>query len=402
MYVSSRDVYASFSDSFTVRQELEAALDSERSANAAKTRFLAAASHDLRQPLHVMSMLSAALTIQDLDERSKMIAEKMNSAMTDLSSELDSLLDISKLDAGVMRVRPSYFDVTSSLARTVSNYKELSKRKNIELSLSADEPVYVDIDKALFERVIRNLLDNAIKYTDSGSVTVRVKNSNKHCYVHIEDTGIGIPKDEQLKVKEEFYQLNNPERDRQKGLGLGLSIVWRLLPLIDGALTMESETGKGTKYVLTLSANTDRSNGSLFKQKLSDNSNLNTQVDLLKGTSVLLVEDDKEVRLGTRTLLESCGLVVHEATSTVESVLIAERETIDIALIDLRLPEQDSGFITIESLRSCQQAIPIIILSGETSPDILQQAALAQCEFMVKPVDMKELIEEIYAALHTE
>ena len=402
LYVSSRDVYASFSDSFTVRQELEAALDSERSANAAKTRFLAAASHDLRQPLHVMSMLSAALTIQDLDERSKMIAEKMNSAMTDLSSELDSLLDISKLDAGVMRVRPSYFDVTSSLVRTVSNYKELSKRKNIELSLSADEPVYVDIDKALFERVIRNLLDNAIKYTDSGSVTVRVKNSNKHCYVHIEDTGIGIPKDEQLKVKEEFYQLNNPERDRQKGLGLGLSIVWRLIPLIDGALTMESETGKGTKYVLTLSANTDRSNGALFKQKLLDNSNLNTQVDLLKGTSVLLVEDDKEVRLGTRTLLESCGLVVHEATSTVESVLIAERETIDIALIDLRLPEQDSGFITIESLRSCQQAIPIIILSGETSPDILQQAALAQCEFMVKPVDMKELIEEIYAALHTE
>ena len=402
LYVSSRDVYASFSDSFTVRQELEAALDSERSANAAKTRFLAAASHDLRQPLHVMSMLSAALTIQDLDERSKMIAEKMNSAMTDLSSELDSLLDISKLDAGVMRVRPSYFDVTSSLVRTVSNYKELSKRKNIELSLSADEPVYVDIDKALFERVIRNLLDNAIKYTDSGSVTVRVKNSNKRCYVYIEDTGIGIPKDEQLKVKEEFYQLNNPERDRQKGLGLGLSIVWRLIPLIDGALTMESETGKGTKYVLTLSANTDRSNGALFKQKLSDNSNLNTQVDLLKGTSVLLVEDDKEVRLGTRTLLESCGLVVHEATSTVESVLIAERETIDIALIDLRLPEQDSGFITIESLRSCQQAIPIIILSGETSPDILQQAALAQCEFMVKPVDMKELIEEIYAALHTE
>ena len=402
LYVSSRDVYASFSDSFTVRQELEAALDSERSANAAKTRFLAAASHDLRQPLHVMSMLSAALTIQDLDERSKMIAEKMNSAMTDLSSELDSLLDISKLDAGVMRVRPSYFDVTSSLVRTVSNYKELSKRKNIELSLSADEPVYVDIDKALFERVIRNLLDNAIKYTDSGSVTVRVKNSNKHCYVYIEDTGIGIPKDEQLKVKEEFYQLNNPERDRQKGLGLGLSIVWRLLPLIDGALTMESETGKGTKYVLTLSANTDRSNGALFKQKLLDNSNLNTQVDLLKGTSVLLVEDDKEVRLGTRTLLESCGLVVHEATSTVESVLIAERETIDIALIDLRLPEQDSGFITIESLRSCKQAIPIIILSGETSPDILQQAALAQCEFMVKPVDMKELIEEIYAALHTE
>ncbi len=402
LYMSSRDVYASFSDSFTVRQDLEAALDSERIANAAKTRFLAAASHDLRQPLHAMSMLSAALAVQDLDERSQMIAKKMNSAMTDLSSELDSLLDISKLDAGVMRVRPSKFDVCSSLSRTVSRYQELSNSKNIELSLTVNEPVYTEIDKSLFERVIRNLVDNAIKYTNSGSVKVNVVKKNKHCYISIEDTGIGIPEEEQLRVKEEFYQLNNPERDRQKGLGLGLSIVWRLIPLINGALTMESEPGRGTKYVLTLPTGPEKSNDDQSIQEIPDKSNLDFQLEFLKGASVLLVEDDKEVRLGTRTLLENCGLVVHEATSTPESVSVIERESVDIALVDLRLPGQDSGFTAIKKLRSYQEGMPVIILSGETSPEILQQASLAQCEFMVKPVDMKGLIEEIYTAIHRE
>jgi len=402
MYISSRDVYASFIDGFSIRQELETALDSERSANAAKTRFLAAASHDLRQPLHAMSMLSAALTVRDLDERSSMIAEKMNSAMSDLSNELDSLLDISKLDAGVMRVRPTYFNVCFSISNIISSYEELSKRKGINLVLLECKPVFVEIDKALFERVIRNLLDNAIKYTKSGSVTLGIKINNQHCSVFIEDTGIGIPLNEQEKIREEFYQLNNPQRDRQKGLGLGLSIVWRLIPLIDGSLSMESELGKGTKYLLTIPTSPERTDKDITDRYLRTPSDLKAIFGYLEGTSVLLIEDDKDVRLSTRMLLENCGLVVYEATGTREATTIAQHENIDIALVDLRLRGSDNGFTTISYLRSIQPDIPIIILSGETSPAALKQAETAQCEFIVKPVDMTTLIAEISNSLKTE
>jgi len=133
LYMSSRDVWKSFGESFEAKKALEIALESEKSANAAKTRFLAAASHDLRQPLHAMSMFSAALTMGNLDEQNHSIATKMNSAMADLSSELDSLLDISKLDAGVMRVQPSEFKIESSLIRMCENFTEIANDKNLTL-----------------------------------------------------------------------------------------------------------------------------------------------------------------------------------------------------------------------------------------------------------------------------
>ena len=252
LYVSSKDVYRSFGDSFEARKELEVALASEKSANAAKTRFLAAASHDLRQPLHAMSMLSAALTLQELDPKSKAIADKMNSAMADLSTELDSLLDISKLDAGVMRVRPKKLSAGHLLLKVIELYREPAARKHLTIELNIQEHIEIDVDSSLIERVLRNLLDNAIKYTEEGSVKVNCTTTNEDCEITITDTGIGIPEDEQLKIREEFYQLSNTERDRQKGLGLGLSIVWRIVPLIGATLNMNSTVGTGTSYTLTL------------------------------------------------------------------------------------------------------------------------------------------------------
>lgn len=398
LYASSRDVYKSFGESFAIRQELEEALESERSANAAKTRFLAAASHDLRQPLHTMSMLSAALTLRDLDEKSKTIASKMNIAMGDLSSELDSLLDISKLDAGVMQVHTTQFQLSELLDRVTSNYTELANRKNLELTNSADNSIYLETDKTLLERVIRNLLDNAIKYTDAGDISVVANKHNRFCTITISDTGIGIPKHEQHRVREEFYQLNNHERDRQKGLGLGLSIVWRLIPLLEATLSMHSEVSVGTRYELRIPiANTIPINSGNSKSGLVDINNL---IDKLKGVRVLIVEDNKEVRKSTRTVLEYIGLIVFEANGSQSAIQLAKLETIDIALVDLRLPNGDSGFVTINRLHELNQDLPIIILSGETSPDILQTSTNAGCVFLVKPVEMRDLITEICRSLN--
>jgi len=396
LYASSRDVYHSFCDSFEARRELEGALESERSANAAKTRFLAAASHDLRQPLHAMSMLSAALTLRDLDSKSKAIADKMNSAMADLSSELDSLLDISKLDAGVMPVRPKTLSAGHLLQKLVDHYQDQAVRKCLSIELDVQDAIEIEVDRSLIERVLRNLLDNAIKYTEKGFVEVTCRRTDKLCQITITDTGIGIPKDEYANVREEFYQLSNTERDRQKGLGLGLSIVWRIVPLINANLSMSSEVDKGTSYTLTLPL--CRAEGH-YKQDTADAIDLESLVTSLRGKHALIVEDDKDVRLGTRTLLEESGFKVFEATGTSDARLVMDKSNIDIALVDLRLPDEDNGFKTIQMLRSHQTQLPIIILSGETSPEMLQSAVEAKCEFMVKPVQITDLIKEIHNAL---
>jgi len=399
LYVSSKDVYRSFGDSFEVRKELEVALASEKSANAAKTRFLAAASHDLRQPLHAMSMLSAALTLQELNPKSKAIADKMNSAMTDLSSELDSLLDISKLDAGVMRVRPKKLSAGHLILKVVELYREPAARKNLKIELNIQEPIEIEVDSSLIERVLRNLLDNAIKYTEEGSVVVNCRTAGELCEITITDTGIGIPEDEKLKVREEFYQLSNTERDRQKGLGLGLSIVWRIVPLLGATLRMNSTLGTGTSYTLTLPLCKSSEHP---KQQISDVINLKPLVSSLQGRHALVVEDDKDVRLGTRTLLEECGFKVSEATGTQDAIRVLKETTIDIALVDLRLPDGDNGFKTLEALRSMNTNLPVIIVSGETSTEVLQKAVAANCELIVKPVQMTDLIKEIHYALFSK
>jgi len=398
LYASSRDVYEAFLSDYITKEKLEVALVSERSANAAKTRFLAAASHDLRQPLHTMSMLSAALTLRDLDEKSANIAEKISTAMNDLSSELDSLLDISKLDAGVVQARPSYFDLRSSLSRVVESYIEVSEVKALSLEYEQHPPLMLNLDRSIFERVMRNLLDNAIKYTNKGSVKVNVISKKGCCVIEIIDTGVGIPDIEIDNVRAEFYQLDNPARDRQKGLGLGLSIVWRFVPLLNGTISMDSSVGKGT--TVTLEIPCDPLDQNQAPNQYETNHLSNTTALRLDGVRILLVEDDLDVRLGTTTLLESRGCVVFGCSSTSEALDVKLNSHPDIALVDLRLPDGDDGFFVIHALRNTDIDFPVIILSGETSSERLLEAQEMKCKYLVKPVEMHELVSEIDNVLH--
>lgn len=399
LYASSRDVYASFIDSFTLSQQLESALLAEQKANAAKTRFLAAASHDLRQPLHTLSLLSAALTLRELDERSATIAHRMNLTMVDLSSELDSLLDISKLDASVVKIKPIKFDVDTLVARVMTDYQQAAAEKDIELIHQKCLGTTLFTDRFLFERLFRNLIDNAIKYTESGSVIVTVDKTAEWCNVSIKDTGIGIPIDEQENIWEEFYQLKNSERDRHKGLGLGLSIVARLTNLLNGEISVSSEPDNGTLFCIKLPM-TPQSADSLSnlqaEQMLSSE-----KLESLKGTRVLIVDDDKDVRLGTRLVLESYGLVVSDAAGTTDAITALQTYNPEIVLCDLRLPNSDSGFNTIETLRKFQPALPIIIVSGESSPQKMQQADTSGVVFIKKPVRASQLLSTIFHQLST-
>lgn len=399
LFASAKDVYASFVESFELTGQLETALEAEQSANAAKTRFLAAASHDLRQPLHTLSMLSAALTQSQLDDRSSTIAKRMSLTMEDLSSELDSLLDISKLDASVIPVNPSEFSVNTSINRLVSEYEQIAKSKGIVLNFEQTKESKFITDRFLFERIIRNLIDNAIKYTETGSVTIHAQKDSDTWNITIKDSGIGIPYEEQENIWEEFYQLRNVERDRQKGLGLGLSIVARLAELLDGQIAMNSVVGEGSEFIVTIPAVSQ----SPVQKEDTSAATYDLPIEELKnvkGANVLVVDDDKDVRSGTRMLLENCGLHVKEAAGANDAVASLQLKTPDIVLCDLRLPDTDDGFKAIAALRAKQPDIPIIIVSGESSPEKLQRADAHGLEFIAKPVQVKHLLNRISSQLY--
>lgn len=398
LYGTSRDVYSSFVELFALSHKLENALAAEQAANAAKTRFLAAASHDLRQPLHTLSMLSAALTLRKLDERSAEIAERINLTMEDLSSELDSLLDISKLDASIVHLDRSEFNVNASVQRLLAEYANAAETKGITLHHEACENLSLYTDKILFERLVRNLIDNAIKYTEQGAVCVTSYKHEDSCQISISDTGIGISVVEQKRVWEEFYQIENPERDRKKGLGLGLSIVARLAELLGGSIHMMSAENQGSCFTIYLPLTRSEQ----FNDEISVPPSGPTGQLMhyrFNATRVLVLDDDYAVQASTRILLESCGCTVFEARSTQEACHILIHEAPEIALCDLRLPKADDGFEAMKQLHALQADLPIIIVSGETAPEQLRQADLSGVGFVTKPVDPRELLQKMHDLL---
>jgi signal transduction histidine kinase len=392
LYALAKDTFRAFTEGFRINAELERALCSERSANNAKTRFLAAASHDLRQPLHTLSLLSAALAMRPLDAKSASIAHIMNEAMSDLATELDALLDISKLDAGVVHVETETIAVAPLVSRIAASFREQAVRKGLSLDIVQDAGPFVRSDRMLLERVLRNLIDNAIKYTSEGGVTVYVGAVQGQCGIMVSDTGKGIDRAEQERIFEEFYQIGNSERDRRKGLGLGLSIVKRLVPLLGGKLSMESLPGRGSSFQIALPA-VPEPPATPVPARVPDDT-------ALVGVHLLLIEDDIGVRMATRILLEGMGCRVSEALSTEEAVDAARRSMPDIVLADIRLPNGDDGVEAVSRLRSLKPGLPALFVSGETSPDRLREIDQLGSILLVKPVDRAILIRAISRSLN--
>ncbi len=251
----ARDAHRVFVESVLIRQQqiksnqqLRVALQQAESAMQAKTRFLAAASHDLRQPMHTLSLFGAALLRRPLDPPAAAIARSMNLALQSLATQMDALLDISKLDAQVVPVNSRVFALRPWLASLCDEMLPTAQGKGLALSLPLPDEVFVETDPLLLERVLRNLLDNALKYTALGAVEVRVERDGEVWRVRVRDSGCGIAEAEQSRIFEEFYQVDNPERDRARGLGLGLSIVSRLVDLLDLTLALESRPGQGSSF----------------------------------------------------------------------------------------------------------------------------------------------------------
>ncbi len=391
-----RDAWGLFSGSFAMRAEqretnrrLQEALAAAEEASRAKTRFLASASHDLRQPMHTVAVFGAALSMRPLDEASRRIVQQMNAALVALAAQIDALLDISKLDAGVVQAAPVDFDLCTLVHRIVEESVPNAQRKGLRIELDCPARAPVRADPLLVERILRNLVDNAIKYTERGWIAVEGRREGAHWRLAITDTGCGIPESEQERVFEEFYQVGNRERDRAQGLGLGLSIVKRLAALMDIDLHLESAVGQGTTVTLRLEA-------VAAPAPVSTTAPAPARLD---GMRVLLLDDEEGVRASMSALLQDLGCSVVAVGDIAGAVDAARSAPPRIVLADLRLRGAESGIAAIDAIRRVVPGVAGLLVSGDTAPERLREAHQSGLRLLHKPVtSVQLLVEEMLAA----
>jgi signal transduction histidine kinase/CheY-like chemotaxis protein len=394
-----RDTWRLFSDSFAMRLEqrdtnrrLEEALRAAEEASRAKTRFLASASHDLRQPMHTVAVFGAALSMRQFDETTAKIVQQMNTALVALAVQLDALLDISKLDAGVVRPAAVDFDLCALLRRIVDESTPNARRKGLRVDLTCPEWAPVKMDPLLVERIMRNLIDNAIKYTERGQIRVEASRDGAQWQVAIADTGCGIPVSEQERVFEEFYQVGNRERDRTQGLGLGLSIVKRLAALLHIELRLTSDEGRGTTVTLKFAAGDALAAAAPSRVPP-------TASRRLDGMRVLLLDDEEGVRASMSALLQNLGCSVAAAADIAGALDAARAVPPQIVLADLRLRGTESGITAIQAVRTIVPTVAGLLVSGDTAPERLREVHESGLRLLHKPVtSVSVLVEEMLAA----
>lgn len=391
LYIISRNIYELYNQVYDQRHALQDALSQAEMAGRAKTRFLASASHDLRQPIHSLSLFSASLAQRDLDQKSMDIVEHIGHAIRALTLQMDSLLDISKLDADVVPVASETILLARLLQRLSNEYQHSAVEKQLVLEFECPDDACVRTDPVLLERIIGNLMGNAIKYCDSGAVTLTAVAKGDNWILRVHDTGVGIAKEEQEHIFEEFYQIDNEERDREKGLGLGLAIVRRLVNLLSLQLELESELGSGSTFTLQLPGER--------RTKVRDKKELPGDV-ILTSLKVLVVDDEAEIRFGMRAILESWGcevLLAEGGETAIDAVQLTQPA---IALVDFRLRGNDNGIYVIQSLRRLYPDLPALLISGDTAPDRLRYAGEAGITLIHKPVLPDVLLQSIVSVLH--
>jgi len=371
---------------------LTSALGAAEAANRAKTRFLAAASHDLRQPLHTIVLLTSALGLRSLDTRSQEIVTLLGEVAETLSAQLDDLLDISKLDAGVVDVHLETVPLAKLLEQHFCEVEAVIAAKGLQPRLNNEAAGFVRVDPQLFSRILRNLTHNASKFTDNGEVSLNSRDEGDAVVVTVEDTGCGIPVEHQSDVFLEFFQAGNPERDRSKGLGLGLSIVQRLCQLLGIAISLRSEPGQGTSFELRLPR---LAAPSIFVGPGA----VSALAQRTWGLHVLVVDDEKSVRTGMRMLLEELGCSCDEAASTAQACELAGLRKPDLVLADFRLRGDDSGLAALAELDALLGGVAGVLVSGDTAPQRLREARSAGRRLLHKPLALADLQQELSSAL---
>jgi two-component system, sensor histidine kinase len=341
-------------------------LSAER-ASSDKTRFLASASHDLRQPMHSLVLFLEAARGRNKDRDVDGLLQKVEQSVQSLDALFESLLDISRLDSATVAPRKSRFSLGPMLQEIEARFTSVAVEKRIDLRVRGSD-VWVLSDPALLERIVSNLVSNAIRYTQRGGVLVGVRRAAGKVRIEVWDTGIGIPEDKYEEVFQEFVQLDNPERDRRKGLGLGLAIVERLSLLLDHPIVVRSALNRGTTMSVIVPTVRPPAPTHPPAPVRFDAAGQ----DVLSRISVLLVDDEVAALDATMTALEGMGCEVYPAASARDAISTAtlqmrSHRPLRVIVSDFRLGNSDkNGIELIEALRShTGQRIPAVLLTGD-------------------------------------
>lgn len=372
-------------DKLKLVDDLEKEKDIATTATLSKTQFFAAASHDLRQPLSAINLFVDSLAHRASDPKDKQTLDKINRSLRSLNKMLHSLLDISKLDASAVRYEPSPVALRSLLAQLVDEHS--THANGLSFSINVDEQLTADCDPTILRRILGNLIDNAVKFSHKGVIHLDAKPVSQTIDLQIRDSGIGIEEDQLDRIFDEFKQLNNPERNRDKGLGLGLSIVKRLCALADIPLSIDSKKNVGTTVTLSLRS----SEAPLV------NSQLNTPVNI-EGLIVAVIDDEADILQGMQDVLSSwgCKVVVAETGDEALRKLTEKHKKPDLIISDLRLRHQD-GISLIEQIRDeFNEPVPAILITGDTAPDRIQLAYDSNLLVLHKPIEANELKSAVF------
>lgn len=367
----------------------EAAESEAVSANMAKTRFLAAASHDLRQPLAALGLFLGVLEQDATDERQKATTRSARAAFTATTEMLDELLDFSRAEAGVIVPRPRPFLIGEAFARLAHEVGPMAEARGLDYR-SRPSAMVVDADPALVHIILLNLLSNAVRYTEKGGVLVGCRARGGDVVVEVWDSGIGIPPEQHDEIFREFHQLGNDERDRRKGLGLGLAIARRLTNLIGGELSVASRVGRGSVFRLRL----PRAATSAVLAAAGDADAEDIVVTPLgeQRPGVLVLDDDEAIGVGMHLLLGGWGYDCRVVETTAEALALVGAWQPAMLICDLRLRGAENGIDAVRQLRArLGEETPALVITGDTDPERLRDAAQAAVAVLHKPVKPEAL-----------
>lgn len=367
-------------------QQLRAEKTKAEEASHDKTRFLASASHDLRQPVHALTLFADALRGEQRSKRGKSLLGDMQQSIQALNQLLASLIDISRLDADIVKPALVHFALQPLCERLQTEFLPQARAQGLDWNMSVDNLV-VHSDPVLLEAILRNLIGNALRYTASGRIDVIAVRQDAAARIEVCDTGVGIPPEQHRQIFREFYQLNNPERDRSKGLGLGLAIVERLASLLKHRIELESAPGRGSRFAVVMplgdpaAVSKPAGDTAVFEQ------------DDVAGMRILVIDDEVAVRKGMQAVLEDWGCSALLAGSIDEALAqLQDQAPPDLIVADYRLRDGLSGMQAIERLRREAGAdVPALVITGDTAPERLREAQASGHTLMHKPIQPAKL-----------
>jgi two-component system CheB/CheR fusion protein len=387
--------FTEITDRKLISRSLEAARQQADLANVAKSRFLAAASHDLRQPLQTIALLQGLLAKTVEGERAQLLVGRLDEALGAMSGMLNTLLDINQIEAGVVRADLESFPINELFDRIRDEFTDHAQAQRLAFRAVPCGAVVLS-DPRLLEQMLRNLLSNALKYTSRGKVLLGCRRTAGGVSIEVRDTGVGIAEAELQAIFDEYHQIENPARERSRGLGLGLSIVRRLGGLLDHPVRVRSRPGKGSTFAIDV----PMSRQTAAPEPGGDprGSRGRPESGVRRTGSILIVEDDPEVRSLLEFLLRDEG---HRTTTAQDGPaaldLVARgMPRPDMILADFNLPKGMNGLELTARLRGAfGPELPVIVLTGDISTDTLRRIAEDGCVQLNKPVKSKELARTI-------